>query len=1199
MARQEATNTFEEGMIMDLNPINTPKSVVSDCLNGTFITYNGNEFLLQNDMGNYKLENCKLPTNFIPVGVKGYADILYIVSYNPLTKEVEIGSYPAPQSIFTTGDSENLEAGETDLQPFIVDGTERYTDVITNQKHPLFIFTSSDEETYKLYPGDEFRMDGLDYDTPDYIYQHLDFYVIDDDNKIYDIDDEEIHDTSNTDENGWRKVFWETPGWLAAQWDLYVPDKFNLNLRSLNVPEFIVQESSETSILNTTSIRDYTAPSGTFVVSMDLSAQITITDLLFQSELNNNWDIDNSVFEHLYTRFLIKSSDGNYGTFLGIASDDGDFSGTEYSEDSTYLCVDIPCKKHNYQDDITTAYTNAYPVWQFTNPEGELQDYDGQVELIAFPVIKQGNSILEFRQFETTLQYDLNSLKDGSSITIANSVYKWSVDDDSCTISFNINGPFINSSNITGRYEIYRVNLFKSADTDDIYSWSRWDDIVSDSQNGDLAILSSSGNDDIVTILSNTTSYTRTSITQATNRNFYYSSGVSRLLMCEGDISSLVLYGQNTINVEFSGSNKFTLTNFVNTYNDGTTSGTTDPEDKVIDFSKEGGIYIFRVIIEQSGNTLTTQELPLIPSETFNDWFGSLDNYLDESSGVSSSMWISRWLESYTSGSSVINNITVTEKTDNTIVLPIQWKLGSESTWNDETVVFGLRYGSYEIVAFHDVFENFFPSSDEFGDDFSTVFSSAQNDSIQVRVSLADLYTAISTSSSSGSGLTGNLWNPLFRSTITLYSGTTEMFTINNDGVDLSSLYFTWNYSLTSNGGSNYRLTENTYYPFESLSSSDKPIVIFRAHSGDRTYLNVSVYYKTIESWNAGYAQISDSTAVENDVTVTSTNNLTTTDDFFTTSYTALGNLNSDFALLNLSTAQNVNGNRTGYVTAFCEGSDWNTGMYKLYDGWNDTWYDREENHLMLFKTKKQNERVTNNSTVAVYFTSTINDTLYDSVFSHIYVKENGDLGPKYVIFLEATDNTISYNNTLNYYRAGVSLYSLRVDDYYLATNTLHTNLDDVYETFSYTLFNPSVVVSFSQSTSLTSLGGNYLFSVNNTESNEIINTITDSLRSVITEINAESSTIFNDMQTNEYQYIVTSDGGGDSTRIDRLIAKLSVELNASTGNTELLFDNDITEFVVAANINNSTSTSLAVLKSSSFYISPTVYYSYFEELSI
>jgi hypothetical protein len=115
MSRQEALNTFTEGLVMDLNPLTTPNNVLTDCLNGTLITYNDNEFILQNDQGNYKLENCKLKPNFIPVGIKEHANILYIVSYNPITRETEIGSYPSPQTIF----SNEIASGENGLTPII------------------------------------------------------------------------------------------------------------------------------------------------------------------------------------------------------------------------------------------------------------------------------------------------------------------------------------------------------------------------------------------------------------------------------------------------------------------------------------------------------------------------------------------------------------------------------------------------------------------------------------------------------------------------------------------------------------------------------------------------------------------------------------------------------------------------------------------------------------------------------------------------------------------------------------------------------------------------------------------------------------------------------------------------------------------------------------------------------------------------
>lgn len=153
--RQETNNTFDQGLNKDLNPIVTPNNVLTDCLNGAFITFNGDELTLQNDSGNTKIpvswdkrmlidykegdsyneniivkledgslyksltdENIKpvfnedgelnkgywelfdptvkLSKGFYPIGIKEYGGVLYIVSANKETNKVEFGSYPAP-----------------------------------------------------------------------------------------------------------------------------------------------------------------------------------------------------------------------------------------------------------------------------------------------------------------------------------------------------------------------------------------------------------------------------------------------------------------------------------------------------------------------------------------------------------------------------------------------------------------------------------------------------------------------------------------------------------------------------------------------------------------------------------------------------------------------------------------------------------------------------------------------------------------------------------------------------------------------------------------------------------------------------------------------------------------------------------------------------------------------------------------------
>lgn len=148
MARKETTNTWSDGLIMDLNPINTPKTVLTDCLNGTIITYNGNEHSLQNDMGNYALKNCALNPGFIPIGMKEYGGVLYIVSYNKSNNNVEIGSYPSPSKIETAKDEEDssgFQFDEITLKGLYEDLKKSYNKTIV---FPKVI----------LNPGDEYRI---------------------------------------------------------------------------------------------------------------------------------------------------------------------------------------------------------------------------------------------------------------------------------------------------------------------------------------------------------------------------------------------------------------------------------------------------------------------------------------------------------------------------------------------------------------------------------------------------------------------------------------------------------------------------------------------------------------------------------------------------------------------------------------------------------------------------------------------------------------------------------------------------------------------------------------------------------------------------------------------------------------------------------------------------------------------------------
>ena len=157
--KKEAVNTFNEGLNFDLNPLTTPNNVLTDCVNGTFITFNGDELALQNDAGNIRInipdnnatehslletynigdkvyiiedevkfyyenisgingeltntdnwEPCqvKLSKGFYPLGIKEYGGVLYIISGKKpedMGTSYVLGTYQINQIVFNEIDT--------------------------------------------------------------------------------------------------------------------------------------------------------------------------------------------------------------------------------------------------------------------------------------------------------------------------------------------------------------------------------------------------------------------------------------------------------------------------------------------------------------------------------------------------------------------------------------------------------------------------------------------------------------------------------------------------------------------------------------------------------------------------------------------------------------------------------------------------------------------------------------------------------------------------------------------------------------------------------------------------------------------------------------------------------------------------------------------------------------------------------------
>lgn len=237
MSRKEASNTFTDGLIKDLNPINTPNTVLTDCLNGTLITYDGNEYSLQNDRGNYALKYCKLKPNYIPVGIKEYGDILYIVSYNPLNEHTEIGSYPSPETIHDADDLDDLEQTVESTLSGVVSSIN-YSEIV-GSKQPLYVFYGASEygpNEYKLNPGDLYKINSTLSDLS--IYEELKYFIFDENRKSYDVTDKVTDPNQHYDNNGFAHVNWDVPGWLAVQPTFAEITDFSVNIKKLIVPSY-------------------------------------------------------------------------------------------------------------------------------------------------------------------------------------------------------------------------------------------------------------------------------------------------------------------------------------------------------------------------------------------------------------------------------------------------------------------------------------------------------------------------------------------------------------------------------------------------------------------------------------------------------------------------------------------------------------------------------------------------------------------------------------------------------------------------------------------------------------------------------------------------------------------------------------------------------------------------------------------------
>lgn len=142
---KNTTNVFLKGMTSDMHPLTTSQQEYTDALNATLVTFNGNEQMMQNDMGNTKIQDSKtgnimgLREGFIPVGLKEHGGIMYIASVNK-EGEGEIGTIPSPVIRYNKQKDYLCLANK---------------DVLATPSHPSELCKLTDE---KIYTGEKFAI---------------------------------------------------------------------------------------------------------------------------------------------------------------------------------------------------------------------------------------------------------------------------------------------------------------------------------------------------------------------------------------------------------------------------------------------------------------------------------------------------------------------------------------------------------------------------------------------------------------------------------------------------------------------------------------------------------------------------------------------------------------------------------------------------------------------------------------------------------------------------------------------------------------------------------------------------------------------------------------------------------------------------------------------------------------------------------
>ena len=571
--------------------------------------------------------------------------------------------------------------------------------------------------------------------------------------------------------------------------------------------------------------------------------------------------------------------------------------------------------------------------------------------------------------------------------------------------------------------------------------------------------------------------------------------------MCDGTISNLVLRGQNTININWNDSNVISLNEYKNWYAKPTTLVTTltpissvgpikpsrnyeivedyrytTPGIKNLDFSKEGGIYKLRIIIEQNGEYIKYVDKWLIPSEIFNEWFGSVDNY----ENIAGTTWVNKYIDSISVNQLEFNDFAVdfTEnvKTDTSnapwlyykwgksilgyravtkeAILPVvatsslsirdKFKLEEDGSYNNFNVSFTQLLDLIVALKYPNLVEFIWNDAKE---TFETKYKASSTSIIEDTLLLQVKYSELNPRESTDfvfnlDYLSGNLWNPIIDTDIQIKQNSTNVISLDgtNDTltVSLDSLKDDYSVDVTVNTHS-LRNELSSFCPF--LDSLSKRYFLQIESNGSVGSGNMSWGMENawgINQWDANFQ--TNKNIVSRTNKPTSSSFVSENNTFYTDLSRNIYNRNIGF-LFGIRTILLVTNSGTGKI-----GTDW--GIYNI-DGsligkaWesvtvtktgispvSSTGEFNKTNYYIIIPVYKSDDNY-NNCTVLsmteeqLYTLCRIKIVSLGSLSDHWYIQDLSNIS-------WITDRTVSANK----YSAETKVTIIRVDDYDWKINT-------------------------------------------------------------------------------------------------------------------------------------------------------------------